>query len=74
MLARDLPQEFQDAGIVTRRECFRNGDIKTRETGKVNSVEETDVWPGFTGFRKAQGPVERFCAMDLKKTLSRILI
>ena len=43
-------QKFQDLGFATVRKIFRNGDVKTNETGKVSSVEETDAWTGFTVF------------------------
>ena len=62
----DLPEGFQDSGFATVRKTFRNGDVKTNETGKLSNVEETDAWTGFTVFRKAQDPFERARAMDLE--------
>ena len=56
MIDGELPEGFQDSGLATVRKIFRNGDVKTNETGKVSNVEETDAWTGFTVFRRAQDP------------------
>ena len=69
MVDGELPEGFQDSGFATVRKIFRNGDVKTNETGKVSSVEETDAWTGFTVFRRAQDPFERARAMDLELDL-----
>ncbi|CAL1129119.1 unnamed protein product [Cladocopium goreaui] len=69
MVDGELPEGFQDSGFATVRKIFRNGDVKTNETGKVSNVEETDAWTGFTVFRKAQDPFERARAMDLELDL-----
>ena len=69
MVDGELPEGFQDSGFATARKIFRNGDVKTNETGKVSSVEETDAWTGFTVFRRAQDPFEHARAMDLELDL-----
>ena len=66
MIDGELPEGFQDSGFATVRKIFRNGDVKTNETGKVSNVEETDAWTGFTVFRRAQDPFERTRPMDLE--------
>eukprot|EP00435_Cladocopium_sp_Y103_P049354 s1856_g14.t2 len=66
MIDGDLPEGFQDSGFATVRKTFRNGDVKTNETGKLSNVEETDAWTGFTVFRRAQAPFDRLRAMDLE--------
>ena len=72
MVDGELPEGFQDSGFATVRKIFRNGDVKTNETGKVSNVEETDAWTGFTVFRRAQDPFERARAMDLEPLRSFI--
>ena len=69
MVDGELPEGFQDSGFAKVRKIFRNGDVKTNETGKVSNVEETDAWTGFTVFRRAQDPFERARAMDLELDL-----
>ena len=69
MVDGELPEGFQDSGFATVRKIFRNGDVKTNETGKVSNVEKTDAWTGFTVFRRAQDPFERARAMDLELDL-----
>ena len=69
MVDGELPEGFQDSGFATVRKIFRNGDVKTNETGKVSNVEETDAWTGFTVFRRAQDPFERARAVDLELDL-----
>ena len=69
MVDGELPEGFQDSGFATVRKIFRNGDVKTNETGKVSNVEETDAWTGFTVFRRAQDLFERARAMDLELDL-----
>ena len=69
MVDGELPEGFQDSGFATVRKIFRNGDVKTNETGKVSNVEETDAWTGFTVFRRAQDPFDRVRAMDLELDL-----
>ena len=61
--------ELHCSAFATVRKIFRNGDVKTNETGKVSNVEETDAWTGFTVFRRAQDPFERARAMDLELDL-----
>ena len=36
MVDGELPEGFQDSGFATVRKIFRNGDVKTNETGKLS--------------------------------------